>query len=125
MLLQQLQLPCFIFSRRRAGFLVNPLAVIFALGFVTAGFALILIEERSSNVKHLQLVCGMSRCVHWLSAFTWDLCSYAIFIAVLLILFVVFQVGFQRVTKVHTFFTCSALHWNFTNKSLDYHVIVT
>ena len=75
---------------------MNPLAVIFALGFVTAGFVVMLIEERSGNVKHLQLVCGMSRGVYWLSSFTWDLINYAVFIAVMLILFVIFKVGIIR-----------------------------
>ena len=70
--------------------------MIFALGFVTAGFVLILIEERSGNVKHLQLVCGMNRGVYWLSAFTWDLVNYAVFITVMLILFVIFQVRIIR-----------------------------
>ena len=59
---------------------------------MTAGFILILTEEHSGNVKHLQLVCGMNRGVYWLSAFTWDFITYAIFITVLLILFVMFQV---------------------------------
>ena len=60
-------------------FLINPLATIFSLGFIVAGFVLILIEERSGKILHLQLVSGMSKSVYWVSTFLWDLTVYFLF----------------------------------------------
>ena len=77
--------------RENISFLVNPLAAIFSLGFVVAGFVLLLIEERSGNIKHLQLVCGMNKVVYWLSTFVWDLVWYTIFVGMMLILFLAFE----------------------------------
>lgn len=63
----------------------------FSLGFVVAGFVLILIEERTNNVKHLQLVCGMNKVVYWLANATWDLLWYLGFVLLTLALFLAFQ----------------------------------
>lgn len=72
---------------------MNPLAAIFALGFVAAGFVLMVIEERSKNIKHLQLVCGMNRTVYWLSHFSWDVLWYMAFSVLVLVLYLAFQVA--------------------------------
>lgn len=58
---------------------------------MVAGFVLLLIEERSGNIKHLQLVCGMNKAVYWLSTFVWDLLWYTAFIGLMLILFLAFK----------------------------------
>ena len=75
-------------------FLVIPLGTVFSLGFVVAGFVLILIEERSRNVKHLQLVSGMNRTVYWLNAYVWDLMWFLTFAVLMAILFLVFRDAF-------------------------------
>ena len=70
---------------------MNPLAAIFSFGFVLAGFVIMLIEERSGKVKHLQLVCGMNKSVYWLSTFFWDLLWYLSFLVLVVILYAAFQ----------------------------------
>ncbi len=72
----------------------------FSLGFVVAGFVLILIEERSGNVKHLQLICGMNKIVYWLANFTWDLLWYIGFTLLTLALYLAFQDPFYTGSDV-------------------------
>lgn len=70
---------------------MNPLAAVFSLGFVVAGFVLLLIYERSGNIKHLQLVCGMRKTLYWLCAYFWDLIWYFIFCVLVMVLFLAFK----------------------------------
>ncbi len=72
-------------------FLVNPFAAMFSLGFVVAAFVLLLIEEKSGNIKHLQLVCGLNRVVYWLFTSLWDLLWYLAFVVLVLLLYLAFQ----------------------------------
>ena len=72
-------------------FLINPLATIFSLGFIVAGFVLILIEERSGKTLHLQLVSGMNKSVYWVSSFSWDLTVYFLFTLLLIGFYEMFQ----------------------------------
>ena len=83
----------FYIVTERETFLINPLATIFNLGFIAASFLLFLIEERSGKTFHLQLVCGVSRVVYWITTALWDLCVYLLFTVVVLLLYVAFQVS--------------------------------
>ena len=78
--------------------MVLPLGVIFSLGFVVASFVLIIIEERSGNIKHLQLICGMNKLVYWLCTYFWDLLWYTIFAILTLSLFLAYQDPFYNGT---------------------------
>lgn len=49
------------------------ICVIFALSFIPASFVLYLIEERTSNSKHLQFVSGVSPYIYWCANIVWDL----------------------------------------------------
>jgi hypothetical protein len=75
----------------RRTFLVNPLSTIFNVGFIAASFVLFLIEERSGKMFHLQLVCGMSRAVYWVTTALWDLATYLLFSGAILLLYIIFQ----------------------------------
>ena len=77
----------------RRTFLINPLAAIFNIGFIAASFVLFLIEERSGKIFHLQLVCGMSRAVYWLTTALWDILTYSAFTVIVLLLYLAFQVS--------------------------------
>ena len=77
----------------RSTFIVNPLAAIFNMGFIAASFVLLLIEERAGKILHLQLVSGMSRAIYWVTIALWDLCTFLIFSAIVLLLYVAFQVS--------------------------------
>lgn len=49
------------------------ICVVFAMSFVPASFILVLIEERVTRAKHLQLVSGLPQTLYWLGNFLWDM----------------------------------------------------
>ncbi|CAG2225262.1 ABCA1 [Mytilus edulis] len=60
---------------RRESFIDVTIAIcmIFAMSFIPASFVMVLIEERSSNSKHLQFVSGVNPFIYWLANFLWDM----------------------------------------------------
>lgn len=71
--------------------LTVPLGFLFALGMFAAGFAIFIIEERSSGLFHLQLIGGLKRPVYWLSLFTWDFIMLLLFIVAIVASLAIFQ----------------------------------
>ncbi|XP_052825678.1 phospholipid-transporting ATPase ABCA7 isoform X2 [Octopus bimaculoides] len=67
------------------------IGVLFALSFVPASFTLFLIEERKTNAKHLQMVCGTNHKIYWLAAITWDLINYCIPALLCILIFLAFD----------------------------------
>ncbi|KAL1124644.1 hypothetical protein AAG570_001268 [Ranatra chinensis] len=81
-----------IFFSKQAGIsLLHAISVIFALSFVPASFTLYIIEERTSNSKHLQLVSGVSRLIYWIQAYVWDMVCYIISALLCIIIFLIFN----------------------------------
>lgn len=50
--------------------------IVFAFGFVMAGFSVFIIKERISKSKHLQFLSGVNGFHFWLSHFLWDFLYY-------------------------------------------------
>lgn len=63
-------------DRRLAIDLSVSIFIIFALSFIPASFLVVLVEERETNSKQLQLVCGLPPYIYWLANFAWDLLNY-------------------------------------------------
>ncbi|XP_077864040.1 phospholipid-transporting ATPase ABCA1-like [Saccoglossus kowalevskii] len=64
---------------------------VFALAFVPASFVVYLIQDKSSNAKHLQFVSGLNPTIYWITHFIWDLCNYCITAFLVIVIFVAFQ----------------------------------
>eukprot|EP00118_Oscarella_pearsei_P002785 m.11554 g.11554 ORF g.11554 m.11554 type:complete len:2446 (+) comp23502_c1_seq1:90-7427(+) len=71
--------------------LLIAICVIFALAFVPPSFIMILIRERASGAKHLQLVSGVHPVMYWVSNFVWDMLNYMVTVVCLAIIFFAFQ----------------------------------
>ncbi|VDI42992.1 ATP-binding cassette, subfamily A (ABC1), member 1 [Mytilus galloprovincialis] len=67
------------------------ICMIFAMSFIPASFVMVLIEERSSNSKHLQFVSGVNPFIYWLANFLWDMVNYMIPSILCIIIFLCFQ----------------------------------
>ncbi|XP_013001127.2 phospholipid-transporting ATPase ABCA7 isoform X2 [Cavia porcellus] len=67
------------------------ICVVFAMSFVPASFILVLIEERVSRAKHLQLIGGLSPTLYWLGNFLWDMCNYLVAACIVVLIFLAFQ----------------------------------
>ncbi|XP_048197750.1 phospholipid-transporting ATPase ABCA7 isoform X2 [Perognathus longimembris pacificus] len=67
------------------------ICVVFAMSFVPASFTLVLIEERVTRAKHLQLLGGLSPTLYWLGNFLWDMCNYLVAVCIVVLIFLAFQ----------------------------------
>nr|KAF6400151.1 ATP binding cassette subfamily A member 7 [Rousettus aegyptiacus] len=67
------------------------ICVVFAMSFVPASFTLVLIEERVTRAKHLQLMGGLPVTLYWLGTFLWDMCNYLVPAGIVVLIFLGFQ----------------------------------
>ncbi|XP_021497533.1 phospholipid-transporting ATPase ABCA7 isoform X1 [Meriones unguiculatus] len=67
------------------------ICVVFAMSFVPASFILVLIEERVTRAKHLQLVSGLPQTLYWFGNFLWDMCNYLVAVCIVVLIFLAFQ----------------------------------
>uniref|UniRef100_A0A915KZX7 ABC transporter domain-containing protein n=1 Tax=Romanomermis culicivorax TaxID=13658 RepID=A0A915KZX7_ROMCU len=69
--------------------------IILAFSVIPASFVLFLIDERSSDAKHLHLVSGVAPNIYWLANFAWDLTNFFIpVVGVMLVFFIFDQVAY-------------------------------
>lgn len=73
--------------------LLCALSVIWALSFIPAMYAVYLVEEKVSGLKHLQIVSGISRLIYWCTNLFWDLISYSVSILSIIILYFLFNMS--------------------------------
>ncbi|XP_053437443.1 phospholipid-transporting ATPase ABCA7 [Nycticebus coucang] len=67
------------------------ICVVFAMSFIPASFTLVLIEERVTQAKHLQLMGGLPPTLYWLGNFLWDMCNYLVPACIVVLIFLAFQ----------------------------------
>eukprot|EP00116_Pleurobrachia_bachei_P019472 sb/3479734/ len=67
----------------------------FAATFVTSSFSIFLVKERTSKMKHLQLMnrAGISTYSYWIANYIWDFVTYIIFTLCVVALLLVFGVS--------------------------------
>ncbi|KRZ43378.1 Retinal-specific ATP-binding cassette transporter, partial [Trichinella pseudospiralis] len=61
-------------------------SILIAFCSVTAGVCLFIVEDRSSECKHLQFVSGMRRWLYWILNFIFDLIIFVIAVGLLLVI---------------------------------------
>jgi len=71
--------------------LLHAICVIFAMSFVPASFVVFHIEERTSSVKHLHFVSGVSPITYWIAALAWDITMYSISALLCICIFFIFD----------------------------------
>lgn len=76
---------------RGMGFMIV-FCMLFGLVFLLMSFIIFLIKEKVIGVKYFQKVSGVSLYVYWMLNFVWDLLNYQVFILLIMVCFVVFQI---------------------------------
>jgi len=69
------------------------ITVIMAMGFIPASFVVYLVNEKSSNSKHQQLLTRVSPFMYWLSSYCWDLINFLAPAFLCFALFLMFRVA--------------------------------
>ncbi|XP_076998238.1 ATP-binding cassette sub-family A member 17-like isoform X4 [Tamandua tetradactyla] len=65
--------------------------LLFGMAFLSSSFSILTVKERSTKVKHIQFVSGVSVATFWLSALLWDLISFLIPNLLLLVVFLYYR----------------------------------
>ncbi|GFS22630.1 ATP-binding cassette sub-family A member 1, partial [Elysia marginata] len=73
------------------GFLASAICILFAFSFVPAGFVVFVVEEKSSNSKDLQILCGIKPFLYWLVNWMWDMVNYIIAVVLCILILLAFD----------------------------------
>ncbi|CAG2250054.1 ABCA1 [Mytilus edulis] len=93
--------------------LIMAICLIFSMSYIAASFILVLIEERSSDFKHLQFVSGVNPCIYWLSNFFMDMIKYWIASILCIVIFLAFQTkAYVGPGNLEVLFPTADIVWN-------------
>nr|CDS31148.1 ATP binding cassette sub family A [Hymenolepis microstoma] len=71
--------------------LVKAVGVVIAMSFISSSFSTFIIRERKSGFLAMQLLAGQRRVVYWTMSYIWDCTSLLLPIAVIVIVFIIFN----------------------------------
>lgn len=91
------------------GFIIA-FCILFGMAFLSSSFVMFIIKERSSQSKHIQIVCGLRRFLFWLGNFTWDFVNYLIPCLCILVAFVAFKTEAYTEERLGYVFIALCLH---------------
>ncbi|GFR59378.1 ATP-binding cassette sub-family A member 1 [Elysia marginata] len=73
------------------GFLASAICILFAFSFLPAGFVVFVVEEKSSNSKDLQILCGIKPFLYWLVNWMWDMVNYIVTVVLCILILLAFD----------------------------------
>ncbi|KAI3379590.1 hypothetical protein SNEBB_001199 [Seison nebaliae] len=79
--------------------------IVWSYAFVTSSFVVLLIREKETMSKHLQLLTGTSKKLYWITTFLWHVINFNLPTIPLLILFFSFSIHSYIQTVSQTFLT--------------------
>lgn len=91
-----------------AGFFAA-LIVMLGFAFIPASFAELIVKEREHEVKHQQLISGVSLPAYWLSTLCWDMTVYSVLFAGSIAVLKIVDVVAYTATDHHQFSATCAL----------------
>ncbi|KAK3793768.1 hypothetical protein RRG08_043414 [Elysia crispata] len=72
-------------------YLASAICILFAFSFVPAGFVVFLVDENTSNSKHLQILCGVRPVLYWVVNWMWDMVNFTVVVVLCILIFLIFD----------------------------------